>query len=176
MFNFRKKNNFELSGKTTIFSQMSDWNPAEMIGQFPSKLSYSLYSKLITDQCWLSARKKMGYKFFKDSSLMKSFAGRPYIDIRKSLNSLLPKNLNKNISQELVDKSILKLKIHPSSHDKIEFDIIPTCYDFSQNLDFKKKLNKNEYNLYKNSLKNLTFKLLRNYFHFIEHPILENCS
>ena len=133
---FRKKNNFELSGKTTIFSQMSDWNPAEMIGQFPSKLSYSLYSKLITDQCWLSARKKMGYKFFKDSSLMKSFAGRPYIDIRKSLNSLLPKNLNKNISQELVDKSILKLKIHPSSHDKIEFDLFPTCFSFQ----IKKKL------------------------------------
>ena len=133
---FRKKNNFELSGKTTIFSQMSDWNPAEMIGQFPSKLSYSLYSKLITDRCWLSARKKMGYKFFKDSSLMKSFAGRPYIDIRKSLNSLLPKNLNKNISQELVDKSILKLKIHPSSHDKIEFDLFPTCFSFQ----IKKKL------------------------------------
>ena len=140
---FRKKNNFELSGKTTIFSQMSDWNPAEMIGQFPSKLSYSLYSKLITDQCWLSARKKMGYKFFKDSSLMKSFAGRPYIDIRKSLNSLLPKNLNKNISQELVDKSILKLKIHPSSHDKIEFDLFPTCFSFQikkklKNLGYKK--------------------------------------
>ena len=140
---FRKKNNFELSGKTTIFSQMSDWNPAEMIGQFPSKLSYSLYSKLITDQCWLSARKKMGYKFFKDSSLMKSFAGRPYIDIRKSLNSLLPKNLNKNISQELVDKSILKLKIHSSSHDKIEFDLFPTCFSFQikkklKNLGYKK--------------------------------------
>ena len=140
---FIKKNNFELSGKTTIFSQMSDWNPAEMIGQFPSKLSYSLYSKLITDQCWLSARKKMGYKFFKDSSLMKSFAGRPYIDIRKSLNSLLPKNLNKNISQELVDKSILKLKIHSSSHDKIEFDLFPTCFSFQikkklKNLGYKK--------------------------------------
>ena len=133
---FKKKNKSELSGKTTMFSQMSDWNPAEMIGQFPSKLSYSLYSKLITDRCWLSARKKMGYKFFKDSSLMKSFAGRPYIDIRKSLNSLLPKNLNKNISQELIDKSISKLMHHPSFHDKIEFELFPTCFSFQ----IKKKL------------------------------------
>ena len=29
---------------------MSDWNPAEMIGQFPSRLSHSLYSNLITDE------------------------------------------------------------------------------------------------------------------------------
>ena len=126
----------KLFGKTTIFSQMSDWNPAEMIGQFPSKLSYSLYSKLITDQSWLIARKIMGYKSFRDSSLMKSFAGRPYIDVRKSLNSLLPKNLNNNISKELVDKSILKLKKYPSSHDKIEFDLFPTCFSFQ----IKKKL------------------------------------
>ncbi len=126
----------KLFGKTTIFSQMSDWNPAEMIGQFPSKLSYSLYSKLITDQSWLIARKIMGYKSFIDSSLMKSFAGRPYIDVRKSLNSLLPKNLNNNISKELVDKSILKLKKNPSSHDKIEFDLFPTCFSFQ----IKKKL------------------------------------
>ena len=62
----------------------------------------------------------MGYKYFKDSSLMQSFAGRPYIDIRKSLNSLLPENLNKMISNELIDKSILKLKVNPSFHDKID--------------------------------------------------------
>ena len=141
---FKKKNKSELSGKTTMFSQMSDWNPAEMIGQFPSKLSYSLYSKLITDRCWLSARKIMGYKFFKDSSLMKSFAGRPYIDIRKSLNSLLPKNLKKSISQELIDKSISKLMYHPSFHDKIEFELFPTCFSFQikkklRNLGYKKK-------------------------------------
>ena len=92
---FKKKDMSKISGKSTMFSQMSDWNPAEMIGQFPSKLSYSLYSKLITSGSWLIARKKMGYNFFRDSSLMKCFAGRPYIDIRKSLNSLLPKNLKK---------------------------------------------------------------------------------
>jgi hypothetical protein len=132
-----KKNRSELVGKTSIFSQMSDWNPAEMIGQFPSKLSYSIYSKLITNKSWLVARKKMGYKFFSDSPLMRCFAGRPYIDIRKSLNSLLPRNLKKSICQELVDKSILKLKTYPSSHDKIEFDLFPTCFSFL----IKKKLN-----------------------------------
>ncbi len=122
---------------------MSDWNPAEMIGQFPSRLSFSLYSKLITNQCWLNARKKMGYKFFSDSSLMKSFAGRPYIDIRKSLNSLLPRELKKKVSEELIDKSISKLRLYPSSHDKIEFDLFPTGFSFQikkklKNLGYKK--------------------------------------
>ena len=150
----RKENKSGLSGKTSMFSQMSDWNPAEMIGQFPSILSYSIYSKLITNQSWLSARKKMGYKFFKDSSLMKSFAGRPYIDIRKSLNSLLPQNLKKKTSEELIDKSILKLKINPSSHDKIEFDLFPTSFSFQ----IKKKLRDLGY---KKSYRDIETKLLQ---------------
>ena len=37
---------------------------------------------------------------------MKSFAGRPYIDIRKEFKFFLPKDLKKSISQELIDKSI----------------------------------------------------------------------
>ena len=154
---FRKKNKFELNGKSTMFSQMSDWNPAEMIGQFPSKLSYSLYSKLITDKCWLIARKKMGYKFFKDSSLMESFAGRPYIDIRKSLNSFLPKDLKKSISQELIDKSILKLKVHSSSHDKIEFDLFPTCFSFQ----IKKKLRDLGYKKNHHDIENKLLKIFK---------------
>ena len=35
-----------------IFGQMPDWNPAEIIGQTPSRLSYSLYKKLITRDIW----------------------------------------------------------------------------------------------------------------------------
>ena len=142
---------------------MSDWNPTEMIGQFPSRLSYSLYSKLITNQSWLIARKKMGYKFFKDSSLMKSFAGRPYIDIRKSLNSLLPRNLDKKVSEELINKSISKLSLSPSSHDKIEFDLLPTGFSFQikkrlSDLGYKKNHRYIEQKLLKIFLKNLNDK------------------
>ncbi len=159
---FKKKNASELNGKKTLFSQMSDWNPAEMIGQFPSKLSYSLYSEIITNKSWLKARKIMGYKSFKDSSLMKSFAGRPYIDIRKSLNSLLPRELKKGTSRELVDKSIAKLRFYPASHDKIEFDLFPTCFSFQIkqrliNLGYKKNHHDIENKLlqiFKENLKN----------------------
>ena len=74
-------------GKTTLLSQMSDWNPVEMIGQYPSQLSYSLYEELITKSSWLKARKLMGYKSFKDKGFMYKIGGKPYIDVRKSLNS-----------------------------------------------------------------------------------------
>lgn len=38
-----------LFGKTTYFTDMTDWNPAEMIGNSPNPLAYSLYDYLITD-------------------------------------------------------------------------------------------------------------------------------
>ena len=48
------KNRFQRTegvfGNTTVFGQMPDWNPAEMIGRAPRALSFSLYRKLITDK------------------------------------------------------------------------------------------------------------------------------
>ncbi len=105
----------------------------------------------------------MGYKFFRDSSLMKSFAGRPYIDIRKSLNSLLPRKLKKKVSEELIDKSISKLSLYPSSHDKIEFDLFPTGFSFQikkklKDLGYKKNNTEIEKKLLKIFLENLKEK------------------
>ena len=39
-----------LKGKYTLFSTMTDWNPAEIIGLKPNPLSYSIYKELITDK------------------------------------------------------------------------------------------------------------------------------
>lgn len=151
-------NQKDVSGKNNLFSQMSDWNPAEMIGQYPSNLSYSIYDKLITKSSWLKARKIMGYNYFKDSSLMYKFCGRPYIDIRKSINSLLPNSLSKKISKDLVDLSIKKLRKNPEFHDKIEFELAPTCFSF----DFDQKvfsiMGKSEGKL---NLKNFKSKFLK---------------
>ena len=52
---FRK--NKYICGKTTVFGQMPDWNPVEMIGLHPSKLAFSLYKYLITKSSWLVSRK-----------------------------------------------------------------------------------------------------------------------
>jgi hypothetical protein len=155
-FDSKKK---DINGKTTLFSQMTDWNPAEMIGQHPSNLSYSLYRRLITDHSWLKARKIMGYKYFKDTSLMHKFAGKPYIDIRKSINSFLPKSLNKKISNNLVDLAINELKTNPAIHDKIEFELVPTCFSF----DLERRASKFLNNI-SNKDKILVLKNIKNQF------------
>ena len=57
----------------TVFTQMSDWNPAEMIGKIAKPLSVSLYKKLITNHTWSKGRSIMGYYKPKDKNLMEIF-------------------------------------------------------------------------------------------------------
>ena len=156
------KRDVNISGKTTIFGQMPDWNPVEMIGKHPSKLAYSLYSEIITKKIWAKARGVMGYKDLSAYNLMTNFGGQPFIDVRLSLNSFLPKNLKKNISEKLINYSIKKLILNPMYHDKIEFDISITNYSFDFEKRFKKVygniLNKDEKNIFKEEIKKLTIK------------------
>ena len=89
---------------------MTDWNPVEMIGQSPSNLSYSLYSKLITNSSWLKARKIMGYKSNFGNYLMHKIAGKPFIDVRKSINSFLPTKLDSSLSKKISRRKYKKIK------------------------------------------------------------------
>ena len=115
---------------------MSDWNPAEMIGTKPKSLSLSLYKSLITDSIWCLQRKNYGYQNVFPNKLMYNFLGSPYIDLKTDLNSFLPKDLNKNLSNKVINFCINKLKNNKGLHDKIEFELIETFYNF----DTKKKL------------------------------------
>jgi len=156
------KRDEKISGKTTIFGQMPDWNPVEMIGKHPSKLAYSLYSEIITKKIWAKARDLMGYKNLSDYNLMTNFGGQPFIDVRLSLNSFLPNKLKKNISEKLINYSIKKLILNPMYHDKIEFDISITNYSFDFEKRFKKVygniLDKNEKRIFTEKIKSLTIK------------------
>ena len=117
--NFLKYNSItsEYNGTlSTIYSNMSDWKPAEMIGSQPRPLSISFYSWLITQNSWLDARNKLGYENFDDKNLMYIFSGKPYIDIKKSFRSLLLKNLKNETKRTILKKQInyLKKKIRVS--------------------------------------------------------------
>jgi glutamine kinase len=128
--------------KNNILGQMPDWNPAEIIGENPEILSFSLYKKLVTDQHWFQARKEMGYLNFPgNKKLMYNVLGKPYINVKKSFNSFFPKNLSKNIRNKLLKIWNLKLKNNLNLHDKIEFDVAITCFDF----DLKNRLKQKEY-------------------------------
>ena len=112
------------SGKRSIFGVMPDWNPAEMIGIRPRPLASSLYRRLITDGVWAYQRDGYGYKNLRSFPLMVEFCGLPYIDIRASFNSFIPKNIENVISDKLADYYLKQLEADPGKHDKVEFEIV----------------------------------------------------
>lgn len=120
----------KLLGNFTIFSDMSDWNPAEIIGNNPNPLDYSLYAYLIMDKSWQTGREIIGYQKLPSSKLMQKFGNKPYVDVRASFNSLIPNNLSKNLKLKLMNFFLEKLKNNPHLHDKVEFEILFSCYDF----------------------------------------------
>ena len=151
-------------GEKSIFGQMPDWNPAEMIGRAPNALSFSLYEKLITDSAWRDARDEMGYQIPEGHPLMVSLHGQPFIDARLSFHSYLPKSLDKNICNKVVNHWINQLKENPEFHDKIEFEIAITTFSF----DFDEKLksnignilNRKEQSIFKKAYKEQAVKLI----------------
>lgn len=117
-----------VTGDKTLLGNMSDWNPAEMIGVRPRPLALSLYKDLITDRTWAYQRDKYGYKNLRSVPLLYSLAGSPYIDVRASFCSFIPKIVSQDLSSRLVDYYISHLAEEPDLHDKIEFDIVFSCY------------------------------------------------
>lgn len=117
-----------LCGDRDIYGVMPDWNPAEMIGIHPRSLAMSLYREVITDGIWAYQRDNYGYRNLRSFPLMVDFGGLPYIDVRVSFNSFVPAKLDEEISERLVNYYLERLADDPSKHDKVEFDIVFSCY------------------------------------------------
>lgn len=115
-------------GDSTVFSQMTDWNPAEIIGSRPNPLALSLYNYIITEEVWSKQRSEFGYRDVFPSPLVYSFCGQPYVDCRASINSFIPKNLPDDTAANLVDAYISILREHPELHDKVELDVVFTVW------------------------------------------------
>jgi glutamine kinase len=125
-----------LHGSRAIFGVMPDWNPAEMIGLRPYPLSLSLYCELITDSIWAYQRDNYGYKNLRSFPLLVSFHGQPYIDVRVDFNSFIPGEVSDDLASRLVNYYIDRLLCEPHLHDKVEFEIIYSCYT----LDLPKRM------------------------------------
>lgn len=151
-------------GKKTIYGVMPDWNPAEIIGVRPKPLSLSLYRELVTDAIWAYQRDNYGYRNLRSHPLMPHFFGLPYIDVRLSFNSFIPADLEEGLAGRLVDYYIDRLANEPELHDKIEFEIVLSCYT----LDIQAKMNElktagfteSECSQIVNSLRKLTNKII----------------
>jgi phosphohistidine swiveling domain-containing protein len=125
-----------LHGSRAVFGVMPDWNPAEIIGVRPWPLSLSLYRELITDAIWAYQRDNYGYKNLRSFPLLVSFHGLPYIDVRVSFNSFIPSDVPDDLAGRLVNYYIARLLSEPHLHDKVEFEIIFSCYT----LDLPKRM------------------------------------
>ena len=126
-----------LMGRRTVYGVMPDWNPAEIIGVRPKPLALSLYRDLVTDAIWAYQRHNYGYRNLRSFPLMPHFFGLPYIDVRLSFNSFVPADLDDGLAGRLVDYYIDRLLAEPMLHDKVEFEVVFSCYtlDLPQRLE-----------------------------------------
>jgi len=157
----------KIHGKSKIFSDMTDWNPAEIIGNSPNELDYSLYDFLIMKDAWNIGRSGIGYHDIHPQNLMIKFGNKPYVDVRASFNSLIPKKINKKLKIKLVNYYLENLSTNPHLHDKVEFEILFTCYDFMLDRRMRKLkefgFNKNEIDEIKNILIDFTNEIIQKF-------------
>ena len=150
-----------------IFSDMTDWNPAEIIGNSPHNLDYSLYDYLVMRKSWLDGRLILGYQKIDSTILMRKFGNKPYVDVGVSFNSLIPQNCNKNLRKKLLRFFLRKFAENPFLHDKVEFEILFTCYDTTTDFRLRELNNfgftKNEIKNLKTSLREFTNNLIRDF-------------
>src|SRR5690606_1265993 len=108
-----------LHGRRTIYGVMPDWNPAEIIGTRPRPLAFSLYRELITNSTWAYQRNNYGYKNLRSHPLLIDFMGQPFVDVRVSFNAFVPKDIEADLADRLVDYYLDRLEKNPQLHDKV---------------------------------------------------------
>lgn len=155
------------NNRPMTWSDMAFWNPAEIIGTNPKTLDFSLYKEIITCRAWNEGLVPMGYKKV-EHNLMRKFANKPYISLEYSFRSLIPNCLSDNLADKLVDFYLNKLKRNPKSHDKIEFEIVLSCFDFETDEKLNELLSNgfsiDEVNEIKKALHSLTLKSINEFF------------
>ena len=160
-----------VDGQAMIFSDMAFWNPSEIIGTHPHELDYFLYREIITKRTWNEGLVPMGYRRV-DRELMVRFSGKPYISIDYSFLSLIPSAVSQELAEKLMAYYKRKLRKDLTAHDKIEFEIVYSCYDFSTAKKVDGLTDKGflleECEEIKKALHHLTYHGVRDYFTVLE--------
>ena len=90
-------------GTNQIYSNMSDMNPAEMIGKKPDNIAFSLYRFMFTDTTWNKQRGEFGYRIYSGGKLMELFNNVAYINVNHSLNSFLTRNIKNETCEKIIN-------------------------------------------------------------------------
>lgn len=147
----------------SVLSNMAFWNPAEMIGENPHPLDYSLYSKLITESAWNTGIVPMGYSSI-PINLMCKIGNAPYIKVNAALSALIPSDISRDLHAKLVEAYTTIFSEDKTKHDKIEFEIVLSNYTFDidqkQQTLYEIGLTPNEFEDLKESLLWLTKRVI----------------
>ncbi len=112
-----------------MLSDMAFWNPAEIIGNNPHPLDYSLYRAIITHRAWNQGIEGLGYRRL-NQDLMHRIGNKPYVCLEYAFYSLIPQSVDEELALKLVRYYEEALRNNLTAHDKIEFEIVFSSYDF----------------------------------------------
>lgn len=166
----------EIEITNMMLSDMAFWNPSELIGANPRNLEYSLFREIITNKIWNEGLAPMGYTVV-NKDLMYKIGNKPYVSLDYSFMSLIPKDLSIELSLKLLNFYKRKLERDLTAHDKIEFEIVLSCYDFQTDdklnelyeygfsINEVEEIKKTLLNMTKNSLNNFSEVLSKDLVH-----------
>ncbi len=140
--------------KSYTLSDMSFWNPAEIIGSRADNLSYSLYHYILLNEEWNKGLLPLGYKDV-SRSIMVRILNKPYIELETAFKALMPKEVDEETEKLLLKYYIDEIRKNPELHDKIEFKVSLNCFLPTTDISLKKIkkiLGKDSYNGFRNSL------------------------
>lgn len=155
-----------------MFSDMAFWNPSEIIGTNPHPLDYSLYLKILMSHAWNEGLRELNYRTV-NGDLMYKLGNKPYISLDYSFYSLIPADLPEDLAAKLVAFYKDRISKNPTSHDKIEFEIVYSSFDFSTDKNTELLLDygwsNDERNILINALRRLTIATISNQCEFIHN-------
>lgn len=163
-----------LTGNPMKLSDMAFWNPSEMIGSNPRNLDYSLYREIITGRAWNEGIVDLGYRKL-DEDLMYKVGNKPYINLSYSFYALTPARIPEELARRLMEFYQTRLEEDLSAHDKIEFEIAYTSYDFMLEENSKKMLEygftEEERRIVVEQLKAVTMEIIHNQKIYIDRDM-----
>ena len=163
----------------TIFSDMTFWNPSELIGENPKPLSYSIFNDIFMKKNWNIGLEEIGYSKV-NKGLMHKFGNKPYINVESVIEALLPNDINMNLKTKLKIFYKDRFLSNLINHDKFEFQIMPGTIIIDKDLSssLRKYLTKSQYSTYIKSLSLLTKSIIDNFPTYKSNYIndLKKCS
>ena len=170
--------------KPMMLSDMAFWNPVDMIGENPPPLSYSLYREIITHSSWNKGLQPLGYRRVV-ADLMYAVGNKPYIAVDYAFETLIPVKVDGGLTRKLISYYKNQLQADLSAHDKIEFEIVFSCFDFTVKERLKRLLQhgftKTEVKQIGDALYEQTVQMIQNYEQTLEADLAdvkkmhENC-